>query len=238
MKKLISSARYLVTVGTFSTLCLFRGYAGEPTSVAGLQAASEAAASAAAAANKLPYGVDDVLKLTRAQVNDDVILSYIQTSGTVYNLRATDVVLLKNQGVSDRIVTAMLDQRRKAAETTAQADSGSQTAQGGAATVAAPAPALAAPVGNETPLFIPGQNAFELAAYSQPMQTEFEAPSTLHVIPNVSSPVYQPVYTFYPGCSSYRPCHSSCYVSPRYCGASTVVRIGGGGHHSYSFRRR
>src|SRR5690348_12829529 len=65
---------------------------------------------------KLPYGVAEVLKLSQAKVGDDIILSYIQNSGTVYNLGPSDIVYLKEQGVSERIVNQMLEQRKKLAE--------------------------------------------------------------------------------------------------------------------------
>src|SRR5215471_5789507 len=51
---------------------------------------------------KLPYGVEEVLKLSRANISDDITINYIQSSGTIYNLTAQDIVYLRNQGVSDR----------------------------------------------------------------------------------------------------------------------------------------
>src|SRR5690349_20840651 len=57
-------------------------------------------------AAKLPYGVDDVLKLSRARMADDVTLNYIQNSGTIYNLNAKDLIYLKDQGVSDKVINA------------------------------------------------------------------------------------------------------------------------------------
>jgi hypothetical protein len=62
---------------------------------------------------RLPYGVDDVLKLVRGQVTEDVVVAYVQSSGTPYSLSANDIVYLKQQGVSDRIVNAMLDQKNR-----------------------------------------------------------------------------------------------------------------------------
>src|SRR6267154_1593075 len=65
-----------------------------------------------ASGSRLAYGVDDIVKLTRAQVSEEVIATYIQTSGTVYTLRPTDILQLHGQGVSDRIITLMLSQGR------------------------------------------------------------------------------------------------------------------------------
>jgi len=63
---------------------------------------------------KLPYGVDDVLKLSRAQIGDDVIINYIKNSGTIYNLASSDIVYLKSAGVSERVINTMLDQKKQA----------------------------------------------------------------------------------------------------------------------------
>ena len=74
-----------------------------------------------AAAVNLPYGVDDVLKLSRAQASEDVTLNYIRSTGTIYNLAPNDIVYLRNEGVSDRVINTMLDQRKNVpAETATQ----------------------------------------------------------------------------------------------------------------------
>ena len=70
---------------------------------------------------QLSFGVPDVLKLSNAKVNDDTIVSYVQYSGRSYGaLSAAEIVYLHEQGVSDRVVTAMLEQRKKFTETVAQ----------------------------------------------------------------------------------------------------------------------
>lgn len=60
---------------------------------------------------QLSYGVPQVLQLAQAKVGDGVIVSYIQNSGTIYALRADEIVYLKQQGVSDAVLNAMLNQR-------------------------------------------------------------------------------------------------------------------------------
>jgi hypothetical protein len=62
-------------------------------------------------APQLSYGVPQVLQLAQAKVSDDIIVTYIHNSGTVYGLDASQIVYLRQQGVSDRVVTAMLNQR-------------------------------------------------------------------------------------------------------------------------------
>src|SRR3954464_11427977 len=75
-----------------------------PAVTAGVQPATPAAtanSTTATAQTKLPYGVEDVVKLSRAQVSEDVILNFVQSSGTIYNLGPKDLVALKEAGVSD-----------------------------------------------------------------------------------------------------------------------------------------
>src|SRR5580692_3629481 len=48
----------------------------------------------------LPLEVADVKALARAGVSDDVIISQIQSSRTVYHLSAADIIDLRNSGVT------------------------------------------------------------------------------------------------------------------------------------------
>jgi hypothetical protein len=66
-----------------------------------------AEARAIAAANAKALGITDVAQMTRAGVSEGVIISQIRTSGTVYNLSSTDLIWLKEQGVSDHIINEM-----------------------------------------------------------------------------------------------------------------------------------
>ena len=76
------------------------------------QIATTTAPPSDAAPVKLPYGVEDVLKLSRAQVSEDITLNYIKNSGTIYNLSPKDIVYLKNEGVSDKVLNTMMEQRQ------------------------------------------------------------------------------------------------------------------------------
>lgn len=164
---------------------------------------------------KLPYGVEDVLKLSRAQVNEDVTLNYIHNSGTIYNLGPNDIVYLRNEGVSDRVINTMLDQRKNV-----PAEAATQTAQAGAVAGAqAPAGTTAAAQAPTTP-----EASAVAAPQYAPVYVETPPPSepasTLYVIPYPYPSYGYPVYrTYYPG-----------YGYPCY-GASVVFTIGhrGGG---------
>jgi hypothetical protein len=168
------------------------------------------------AAPRLSYGVEDILKLTRAQISDDVIATYIQSSGTIYNLHPSDIVQLHSQGVSDHIITLMLSQGRITAEPTNQPASIMPVLP-----VATVATAPIQPTSTDQPLFIPGQNAAEMAAPNTPVVEE--APSTLYVIPYYGSFGYRPTYSVYGGCYTAYGC------APTY-----AVRLGG--HRFHSFR--
>src|SRR5262245_1717331 len=63
-----------------------------------------------AEAVQLPRGVDDILKLSRAKVGDDVIVAFIQTGNRRFSLAASEILFLRDEGVSDRVLAAMLNQ--------------------------------------------------------------------------------------------------------------------------------
>ncbi len=66
---------------------------------------------------QLSGGVEDVLKLSRAKINDDVTVIFVQTGDRSYNLTASEILYLRKEGVSDRVLTAMLNQRSSAPST-------------------------------------------------------------------------------------------------------------------------
>jgi hypothetical protein len=170
------------------------------------------ATTAAVPAEKLPYGAEDVAKLSRAQISDDVILNYVQNAGTIYNLTPKDIVALKNDGVSDRVITAMLGQRK-------QVEASAQTAQ--AAQAIANAPTIAdAPAGQVAPQYVVA-----------PTYVEPQPSSSVYVIasPSVQAAYYGSYTPYYYG-SPYR------YYGPSYggyCGpvVSFGFGFGGGGYY-------
>ncbi len=102
------------------------------TLTAALLAASLAFAVNVARAQNLPPGVQDVVKLEKAGLSDDVILTQIKVSGTTCNLSVDQIIYLKQQGVSDPVIKALM--------------AGSAPAPAPAVTApAAPAPAVAPP---------------------------------------------------------------------------------------------
>jgi hypothetical protein len=157
----------------------------------------------------LPYGVEDVLKLSHAQISEDVMLTYIQNSGTVYDLSAKEIVYLRNEGVSDHVINAMQDQKRRAAEMASSSSAvvmqqpGYQDPNGGMA-----------PVYTVEPSYFPSVAAYATAPY---------VPQN-YVAPTYVAPTYEPDYS------------SSLYVIPYPAARAAYGYPPGpppGGHYSY-----
>jgi hypothetical protein len=84
---------------------------------------AEAAAPAPASETRpvqLSAGVPDVLKLGRAHVSDEAITAFISNSGRTYHLSVSEILYLREQGVSDQVLTAMLSAGQSVAAAVAQ----------------------------------------------------------------------------------------------------------------------
>ncbi|HEU6447516.1 MAG TPA: hypothetical protein VFV23_03660 [Verrucomicrobiae bacterium] len=147
---------------------------------------------------QLPYGAPQVVQLSKAGINDGTILTYIQNSGTVYNLNADQIVYLKQQGVSDTIINAMINQKTAVA---AQAAVAAQTQSA-----------------STTPMTV--QNNYNYVAPAVPMEpvvttmyVQTVPSSTVYVIPDTRTYYYNSCYSrphFYYG---YNYCRPSVSVS-------------------------
>jgi len=73
---------------------------------------TQSAPAASAYAPPLAYGVPQILQLAQAKVSDDMIIAYIRNSGNSYGLNADQIIYLRQQGLSDPVITAMLSQPR------------------------------------------------------------------------------------------------------------------------------
>jgi len=56
-----------------------------------------------------PLTVADVQSLAKAGISDDLIISQIRNSRTVYHLTTADIIALKEAGVSDRVIDFMIN---------------------------------------------------------------------------------------------------------------------------------
>lgn len=92
-------------------------------------------------ANSSP-GVAEVLKLSKAGVEEPVIVSFVQNSSVAYSPSADEVVQLRESGISTSVITAML---QRGAELRQRMEA-AQAAQAAApAPAPAPAPVVAQP---------------------------------------------------------------------------------------------
>jgi hypothetical protein len=81
-------------------------------------AQSSSTSTTAATTPQLSYGVSQVVQLAHANVGEDVIVNYVQNSGNAYGLDANQILYLKQQGVSDRVINTMLNQPKPAVAAT------------------------------------------------------------------------------------------------------------------------
>ena len=114
--------RLLFTIAAVTVTCLFtRDVMAQGSSdAATISNAAQTAAPAGGATVQLSYGVPQVLQLSQAKIGDNTIVAYIQNSGTIYSLNASEIVYLKQQGVSDAVITTMLNQRQRVTQAAAQ----------------------------------------------------------------------------------------------------------------------
>ncbi|MDE3068556.1 MAG: YXWGXW repeat-containing protein [Verrucomicrobiota bacterium] len=56
-----------------------------------------------------PLGIADIKALARAGVSDEVIISQIRSSHTVFHLSSADIIDLHSAGVSDRVIDFMIN---------------------------------------------------------------------------------------------------------------------------------
>ena len=129
-------------------------------------AATTTPAATSQAAPQLSYGVAEVVQLAHANVSEDVILNYVQNSGNGYGLDANQIMYLKQQGVSDRVVNTMLAQRsRVAAQTTTPPSSPDSGTAPTAIVVAQPA-TYVEPASSSSVYIIPDTQTYNYYAYS------------------------------------------------------------------------
>ncbi len=84
------------------------GLIGNSVEQAEHRAEVRATAAAAGAPQRGPLGMMDVVSMSQAGVSDPVIISQIRTTGSAFNLSSNDTIFLKQQGVTDAVLTEML----------------------------------------------------------------------------------------------------------------------------------
>ncbi len=92
-----------------------------------LPAQSNANAPTGTSASAGPLSVDDVIKLSKAGVDDDVIIQKIKKQGQPFDLSTDQLIQLKSASASSRVIQVMLDPSKAdatqpAASTSAKAE--------------------------------------------------------------------------------------------------------------------
>jgi hypothetical protein len=95
-----------------------------------------------AAAASLPPGVQDVVKLTQAGLNEDIILAQIKSGGATYQLSSDQLIYLSNVGVSQNVIKALISGSTPAAAYQEPTPAVSQGSSGYATQPATPVPAV------------------------------------------------------------------------------------------------
>jgi hypothetical protein len=138
---------------------------------------------------QLSYGVSQIVELAQAKVGDDTIIAYIRNTGNSYGLDVNQIIYLRQQGVSDAVITTMLNQPKPVVA---------------AATVATPASTSAA---KTAPLYSPRQReqipAASASTSTAETSTATVAPTVTYVqtVPATTyyyQPYYYPAYAWYP----------------------------------------
>ncbi len=104
---------------------------------------------------QLSGGVADILKLSRAKVNDDVTVAFIQNGDRRYSLTASEIVYLRQEGVSDRVLTAMLNQEPQSAPAPQQAAPATAPEASAPQHAAPPAPTTVAEAAPASTVYVP-----------------------------------------------------------------------------------
>ena len=198
----------LLTIAAVTVTCLLaRGVMAQKGSsdAATISNVAQTAAPAGGAPVQLSYGVPQVLQLSQAKIGDSTIVAYIQNTGTIYSLDASEIVYMKQQGVSDAVITTMLNQRQRVTQAAAQ--------------TAPPAPATAA-------TSQPG-SAETSTALAQPTATYVQTvpSSTVYVIPDTQTYNYDAYY--------YRPYYYPYYGGWYYPPVTFSFGFGGGYRGGY-----
>lgn len=174
------------------------------------RAAAQEAAAKPASAPTLSYGSNEVLKLVRAKVGDDTVVAYIDHAAAAYALSASDLIYLRSEGVSDKVLSAMLN-RSKGAEAIASAP-------------VAPAAPIAPPALAAAPASYVGANPQPTQTVVQPAQVVVQPAVTTYIQAPPQVVIAAPVvydHGYYP------------YYGYRYPAVSLSFGFGGGYRGGY-----
>jgi hypothetical protein len=149
-----------------------------------------------ATGSQMVYGLPQIIRLSQAKVSDDTIIAYVKNSGFSYTLDADQIINLRQQGVSDAVITTMLNQPKTGPVVYTP-------------TTPAPQPVtstVGTDTANTTPLYSPRQSdqISTASASTQPVPTATVAPTVTYVqaapAPTYyyAQPYYYPSYAWFP----------------------------------------
>lgn len=152
------------------------------------------AASFAAAAT-----VQDLVKLKAAGLSDDILIALIESDGSVFHLKADDVIAIRRDGLSEKVILAMLATATKAAA----ASSAARPSTAAAPTASRQAGAAPSPFQGNAPYAPDVEDAS--SQITQITQPQVPAPVVINITQKVEQRVdaprereSRPVYTTYP----------------------------------------
>ena len=219
MKNRFSWRPLFLVAGLALMVCLALPLAAQQASsaVANPSVASDTASATQNQPKPAPvsYGVAEIMKLTRAHIHDDIIVAFIKNPSKSYDLSVPEIVYLNKEGVSDRVINAMLEKGKKNVPEVAQTEPPP-------ASQPAPAPAAATP-----------PPTYEQAPTTYVQSAPVYVPSsTVYVAPPVS-----PSYVYYDNYPYYYGGYYGGYWGYPYSSLSFSYGIGGyrGGFRGGSF---
>lgn len=196
--------------------------------VAGDSSSGFATVTSGQKAPALSYGAANVLKLAQAGVAEETIVAYVEKSGQGYgSLGADEMIYLRERGVSDRVLTTMLNQEKISRDTIVAQTAAQPATVAPAQAVAPVAPVVAVPQYQQT--------------YVPPAVTYVETAPAPLIVMRDSSPrlvdygIYPRRYSY--GCfPSYG--YRSYYSHPRFSFSVGFGHHGGFGFHNGGFHGR
>jgi hypothetical protein len=206
----IQSVKKLFAVSEVASLCLVASNvlaqpSSTPTTAATTAPAAAQPAAASQPAPQLSYGVSEVVQLAHANVGDDTIIAYIKSSGNSYGLDVDQIIYLRQQGVSEAVITTMLSQPRPGVAVVTP-------------TTPAPLPVAATDYSGQAP---------------PPVTYDQTQPDTTYYYQPYYYPAYAwyPPVTFSFGWGGYYGGYRGGYYRGGWHGGGGVVHGGGGGWH-------
>src|ERR1017187_5892148 len=133
--KMQNSKKFLAVTAVASLCLLASNVLAQDSSAPTTTPAGAQPIATSQVAPQLSSGVAEIVQLARASVGEGVIVKYVQNSGNAYGLDANQILYLKQQGISERIINAMLTQPKPAVAMQPMASSAS-TPETSTATVA------------------------------------------------------------------------------------------------------